>query len=447
MRRARIAAVTLVVLVTPASAAAVETCRGETVTISFRDPGVGDRIVGTPHRDVILGGPRAESIFGGGGEDVICAGDGHDTIDGGPGRDELLGQDGTDHFVSRAPALLAEDIVIGGAGGPDQDRADYRSSPVGIRVNLGTGLVLADGSATRGGILGIERVEATMHDDELIGNGEANVLIGSDGNDFLDGRGGADTLHGGDGTDRVSYEKSDGAVRISVDGGDARVGTTEDKIAQFEIYIGSRFDDRLVGADESEKLVGGPGDDTLKGFGEGDTLEGGPGDDTIYPGEGDDLVDGGRNDPVTSIGAHGDLVSYEPETPHGLTGSFAFEAYLVPDPRTQTPPEAIGVGEDVLSGIESVRAPKDGMSELVGDDGPNVLIGSSKIDVIVGNGGNDLQFGLGSNDSLDGDDGDDYLDGGEPHTAGDSDKLDGGDGNDTCVGAREEFRASCETVG
>jgi Ca2+-binding RTX toxin-like protein len=453
MRRlARIAATAgLVTLaVAPVPAAAAETCRGEKVTISFRDPGVGDRIVGTAGRDVIQGGPRAERILGGGGDDVICGGDGGDTINGGLGRDELAGQDGSDVFIAGTAALLAEDIVIGGEGSPDRDIADYRSSPVGIRLDMTRGIVLGDGARARGGILGIERVEGTDHDDELIGNAARTTLVGWDGNDFIDGRGGNDRLFGADGVDTVSYEHAREGIRLSVEGQDVFVGPgreNKDEVYEFEIYIGSKFADRLVGGDHSEKLVGGPGDDTLKGFGDGDTLEGGPGDDTIYPGEGDDLVNGGTNDPVTGTGAHGDLVSYQDETPHGLSGSFDFEAHMLPDEHFGTPPEAIGVGEDPLIGIESVRAPQKGMSELEGDNGPNVLIGSSRIDVILGNGGNDLLFGLGSNDSIEGGDGDDLLDGGEPHTDGDSDKLDGGDGNDTCLGAREEFRAGCETIG
>lgn len=433
----------------PAAAPAAETCNGEKVTISFRDRPGSERIVGTQGDDVILGGPRNETITGGRGEDTICGGDGHDTIDGGPGRDQLYGQDDTDVFVARSSSL-AEDIVVGGAG-PDRDVADYRTMPVGIRLNQSTGLVQADGSTVRGGIQGIERVEGTNFDDELIGNAAKTTLVGWDGKDFIDGRAGNDKLYGGDDVDTVSYAHARERVRISVEGKDAYVGEDpgreEDVMEEFEIYIGSKFNDRLVGADESEKLVGGPGDDTLRGWGDGDTLEGGPGDDTIYPGEGDDLVDGGTNEPVRGVGAPGDLVSYQPETGHGLSGSFDFEAYLTESEYFHDPPHAIGVGDDPLVGIESIRGPQKGMSYLEGDAGPNILIGGSKIDVIVGNAGNDLLFGLGSDDAIDGNDGDDYLDGGEPHSEGDTDKLDGGNGDDTCLGAREDYRASCETVG
>jgi Ca2+-binding RTX toxin-like protein len=146
------------------------------------------------------------------------------------------------------------------------------------------------------------------------------------------------------------------------------------------------------------------------------------------------------------VGAHGDLVSYQGDTPRGLTTSFDFEAYLVPG-HFGDPPRALGVGEDPLVGIESIRGPAKGRSYLEGDAGPNVLIGGARLDGIVGGGGNDLLFGLNANDFIDGNDGDDFLDGGKPDHEGETDKLDGGAGDDTCIGAPESFVAACETTG
>ena len=451
MRRTRIASlVGLAASLALAASAVAETCHGEKVTISFRDPGVGKTITGTAGPDVIQGGPQRETILGLGGDDVICAGDGDDTLVGGPGRDELDGQDGNDKFSStpKDGSLLAEDIITGGVG--DSDTADYSTSPVGVTISLARGLVRADGAARNGGILGVESVLGTPHDDRIVGNAKPNILFGYGGNDIIDGREGEDVLAGNDGVDTVSYATADAGIRLNVDDGQVFTGPgngDEDLISTFEIYYGSKHDDRLVGSDRSERLVGGAGDDTLKGLGDGDTLEGGPGDDTIYPGQGDDLVNGGANRPVTSIGAPGDLASYADDTAKRDTGSsFDFEAYLVPDPHLGTPPIASGVGEDHLVGIESIRGPKTAMSYLEGDDGPNVLIGGSRIDDLVGNGGDDLLFGLNSNDVIDGGDGNDYLDGGEPHGEHESDKLDGGNGDDTCLGALPDYRSGCETT-
>lgn len=443
----RVVAITAaaVLLAVPAANAAAETCGGEKVTISFRDPGVGTTITGTARADVILGGPQDEKIDGGGGEDVICGGGGGDVIDGGPGRDELLGQDDRDVFLGRD---LAQDVITGGVG--DFDIADYGLTPAGIRLSMGNGRVRADGARFAGGLLGIEAVLGTPFADHLVGDRRPNHLLGRDGNDVIDGRSGSDDLRGEAGVDTLSYANSDQGIRLSVARRVVLVGpgpVPRDEIGGFEIYIGSRYDDRLVGSEPSERLVGGPGDDTVKGFEDGDTLEGGPGDDVLFPGAGDDLVDGGSNGPVTSIGARGDLVSYQGDTPQkGSNGSFDFELSLVED-RFGDPPMASGVGEDGLVGIESARGPQQSTSRFVGDAGPNVFIGGSRIDIIEAGGGNDLLFGLGGEDSLYGEDGDDYLDGGKPDGASDADHLDGGDGEDVCIGAQPPYRSRCETIG
>jgi Ca2+-binding RTX toxin-like protein len=194
----------------------------------------------------------------------------------------------------------------------------------------------------------------------------AATINGQDGNDRLTGGGGADAINGGLGNDRI--EGGDGA----------------------DVLHGDAGNDRVDGGRGADKLFGDDGNDFLLAADRG----------------GVDTVDGGANDPVRSTGAHGDLVSYEAD--HGsIPGptSYDFEAYLQETEFTHHPPYTSGVGEDLLTGIESVRAPKDATSHIVGEDGPNVLIGSSKIDVILGNGGNDLLFGLGSNDSLSGGDG------------------------------------------
>ncbi|MFL5845692.1 MAG: calcium-binding protein [Solirubrobacteraceae bacterium] len=451
MLRAATGALVLLALAAPAASA--KKCNGEQVTISFQDV-KGHDIVGTPGRDVIEGGPKSERISGGAGDDVICGGGDDDIIDGGPGRDELFGEDGSDIF----PGLdVAQDVVTGGADARVyKDVVSFARSPVGVRVSLRDRLVIADGSSIRGGLHGIEKVVGSDHDDHLIGDAGSNSFDGHGGNDVLDGRGGNDQLRGGEGADRVTYAWGDEAIDVRLAdaeetgtvamgrGGDIDV----DDVDGVEIVVGTRFDDRIRGSDADEQLIGGPGDDVVKGLGGHDTLEGGPGDDILFPGAGDDTADGGANGPVTSAGAHGDLVSYQGDKARiGGASSFDFEAYLVPSPFFHDPPQASGVGDDALIGIESIRAPEHAMSYLEGDAGPNVLIGGAKIDSIEGGAGNDLLYGLGSNDNLTGGAGDDYLDGGGPNGKGEADKLDGSAGDDTCLNALDDFMTSCEATG
>lgn len=440
--------------VAPVASAADEeaatTCNGHAVTISFQNlPAGTTTITGTNGRDVIQGGPRSETINAGAGDDDVCGGDGGDRIDGGPGRDELLGQDGSDPFKG---SDLAQDLITGGSR--DFDVANYSNAPTGVSVNQSTGLVQGDGSAVRGGILGIERVTGTPFADTLVGGGADDTLFGADGNDVLDGRGGDDYLGGGPGRDRASYTSAGGAVQADLAGGDgADTGravvteggrvTTDD--IEVENVTGTRFDDRLLGDTGNNELAGGGGDDVIKGKGGDDILGGNGGDDTLFPGPGDDFVDGGANNPVIGTGAPGDLVSYKGDTVDPATPDF--EAFLAPDPRFGDPPYSIGVGDDTFNGVESVRAPDAARTNyLGGNDGPNVIIGGSRFDLIDAAGGNDLLFGLGGNDALNGDAGGDYLDGGSPTGPDDADITNGGDGDDTCTGTQPDFYSGCETI-
>ena len=444
----------MVVAPTPGVAGAQEagrTCNGRAVTISWDDPGVGLIINGTNGPDVIQGGPQSETINGNGGDDVACGGDGLDNLDGGPGRDELLGQGDSDQFRG---ADLGQDLITGGSG--DRDEANYGSLGTGVSVNMGNGLVHATGAGVDGGILGVEWVRGTRFADTLVGGSGENRLYGRTGDDVLDGRGDEDVLDGGPGTDRVSFATSSAGVSVNISQQLAKVlGGPVETLVEIEGAIGSPQADRLVGDGNANELAGGGGDDTIKGKGGDDVLTGGAGDDVLFPGGGDDFVAGGANDPVTSSGAHGDLVSYEGDTlDPGRTFLDIGLYYFAP---LNSPPYALGVGDDELSGIESVRGLKNGRTHVQGDDGPNVIIGGANRDYLEGRGGNDLLYGLGNADSLFGDYaagtnpsifGDDYLDGGGPSGPGDGDRVHGNGGDDTCTGAIPDGdnMATCETI-
>ncbi len=434
------------------------TCNGRAVTIAFDDPGVGTNINGTNGPDVIQGGPQSETINANGGDDVVCGGNGLDSIDGGPGRDELIGQGDSDQFRG---ADLGQDLVTGGSG--DRDEADYGSLTTGVTVDMPTGGVHATGAGVNGGILGIEVLRGTRYADTLIGGSGENKLYGRTGNDVLDGRGDEDVLDGGPGADRVSFAASSAGVAVNLAQQLAKVlGGPTDTLVSIEGATGSPQPDRLVGNSDANELAGGGGDDTIKGKGGDDILEGGNGDDVLFPGSGDDDVAGGANDPVTSSGEHGDLVSYQGDTlDPGATHLGIVLYYFAP---TNNPPYAEGVGDDLLSGIESARGVKDRQNTISGDDGPNVIIGGDRQDALAGRGGNDLVYGLAGVDSISGDYpggmnpnifGDDYLDGGAPtggppdgNGGGDADLIVAGGGDDTCTGAVNDpnYMYDCETV-
>jgi Ca2+-binding RTX toxin-like protein len=410
-------------------------------------PGQQD-VGGTEGADVILAGAGAQLINGKGGADTICSGLGDDFIIGGPGDDVMRGGAGDDDFIA-GPT----DDINGGAGG---DSAQYsRDAKAGVEVNLARGRVrsaveLGDEGAT-GRIESVARVFGTDFADELRGDGADNRLYGGQGRDFLDGRGGDDDLHGGNGIDEVSYESAPARVRISKgrQGRDleAKVGGDTDDIGLVEIITGSDHDDKLDGTGDSDSIYGGKGDDIIKGFDGNDKLFGGRGNDRFAPGAGDDRVEGGENRAVESKAEPGDLVNFKNGELEG--GYDQMEIHLdltLPPPVSPFQPRpryhAIGEGNDIITGVESVRGMDGAFNFIYADDGPNVIVGGNRGDYVEAFGGNDWVYTDGYPDTLYGGDGNDYLDPGGNHEI-----TDGGEGNDTCVQDAPDYTESCEKEG
>ena len=76
----------------------------------------------------------------------------------------------------------------------------------------------------------------------MVGNGEANVLRGGEGDNYLSGRGGKDTIYGGAGNDEI----------LGGDGDDT-------------LYGGAGTLDELHGGNGDDRLDGGAGKDFLRG--------------------------------------------------------------------------------------------------------------------------------------------------------------------------------------
>ncbi|MEL6780721.1 MAG: hypothetical protein AAFO06_26195, partial [Cyanobacteria bacterium J06597_16] len=123
------------------------------------------------NNDIITAtGAAANVINGGLGDDTIAGGGGTDTLDGGDGID-------TNSFQG----IGAEVIADLGSGS-----ASYQPNP--------TTTVFEN-------FQNFENFLGSDNNDQLFGDGEANVLSGAAGNDLLAGRGGDDTLNGDDGND------------------------------------------------------------------------------------------------------------------------------------------------------------------------------------------------------------------------------------------------------
>ena len=487
----------------------------DTIIENFIAGSGNDIVVGNTAANYLQGNDGDDGLWGSGGDDILEGGAGADRLHGGAGID-LVSYRGSDAAVT---VNLTDATVSGGhadgdvitgiegaigsdhddvlqgneaanrlEGGAGADRLDgaagvdwlsYEGSNTGVSVDLRDHTV-SGGHAEGDTITAFENVAGSAFRDLLIGNDEANRLVGAGGddelqghggNDVLEGSAGADTLDGGTGTDQVTYAASDTGVSANLGDGTAENGDAEgDTFTGIENLGGSPYNDILTGDDNVNVLDGEDGDDELQGNGGNDVLKGGPGADKLGGGDdndelsgdgGDDTLDGGAGADKLDGGAGVDRASYSGsdagvtvnlgdgtgENGHAagdtitaienLKGS-AYADVLVGDGIANLLDG--GDGDDELRGNagDDVLKGGAGADELDGGDDDDALFGDAGDDILKGSAGDDKLGGAAGADELDGGDGDDELSGGEGDDileggAG-SDGLDGGAGNDRLDG-------------
>jgi Ca2+-binding RTX toxin-like protein len=335
------------------------------------DPGA-DVINGDADNDTLLGNAGGgdvndvgDTINGGAGNDVIDGWVGNDVLDGGLGNDTLFGMAGIDAVTyGSAPAAVSASLTTntatGGAGndtfvqverlagsafndtlqgdalanvlwgragndvlvgrlGNDVlsgdagvDRVTYAFAPAGVAANLTVGTAFGEGADT---LAGVENLDGSPFNDNLLGNALANVLRGGngndllrgvDGNDIIDGGNGNDTVNGGNhndtllgrvgndtfvggpGVDTAHFGGSAAAVNVNLTAGTA-AGEGADALATVENVIGSGLNDVIVGNAGANTLQGVNGHDRLFGLAGPDRLIGGNGSDRCDGGAGIDV--------------------------------------------------------------------------------------------------------------------------------------------------------------
>jgi Ca2+-binding RTX toxin-like protein len=111
-----------------------------------------------------------------------------------------------------------------------------------------------------------------------LGDGLANILTGTNGNDQIFGFGGNDTLRGLAGNDFISAGNGDDTVFAG---------------AGDDVVLGGGGADNLFGEAGDDVLIGGAGNDRLVGGNGDDALDGGAGNDILHGGRGADVLEGG----------------------------------------------------------------------------------------------------------------------------------------------------------
>ena len=415
-----------------------------------------ERVIGSNFDDTLIGSTTDddvwESFTGGLGDDIIDGAGGNDyvwygrsnagiqvdletgIVTGGEGEDQLtsiewvagsnfadilLGSEGDDGF---SPDALGDDgagsnfkvggtDIIDGKGGIDtvsynNTRTDDGFSPSGIVANLTVGEV-TDPAGNVDKLSNIENINGSAYNDNIIGDHNANILRGIDGDDILSGGSGNDTLDGGSGNDTLS-------------------GGAGDDVYEYWGYEGFDVISETSGFDtivfkEAHNENAGWGSPFQEG------------DDLVYvAGNG---ISGFRvtdhfSDPDKSI----ELFEYELSGYSVLVRNSDQE---IVDPFGNYDELLVGtVGNDTIIGAAGDNIIHDEIYGYGGDDTiDNSVGGKSWIeagdgdDVVTGGASEDRIRGQGGDDKLSGNDGNDYLFGG----AGD-DTLDGGAGNDTLTG-------------
>ena len=274
--------------------AAAESPDGTGVTVSLNADGTGTAEYVAPNGNEIFEEfTGIENIIGSNNNDeIIATGGAPNTIEGGDGDDFIAGGGGTD-------------VLDGGEG---VDVNSFSTIGVGVIADLGSGSAsyqTGAGATIFENFSNFEGLDGSEQDDQLFGDGGANVLTGNGGDDLLSGRGGADTLEGGAGDDVLQggggSDQLDGGEGIdTADFQDIMVGA-EDPAASgvsggldtgevsYTAPNGNVVTDTL---ENIENLTGSTNDDNLTGDENANVIAGAAGDDTLSGGAGDDVISG-----------------------------------------------------------------------------------------------------------------------------------------------------------
>ena len=248
------------------------------------DGGAGDdALTGGTGDDQLAGGDGADMLSGEAGDDILDGGAGDDVLSGGTGADTVTGGTGSDHVHAGADG--ADDVFHGdapdGAAAGDVDTIDYGTVTVALHIDLSEGTI--DGS-------GIDGTPGTGHDrfdgfEVVISGAGDDTIRGSVAGDVVVDGDGADSVQLGDGDDRLIVtvdacedDFDGGAGEDTLDLSDADEGLvidlalgqltgaddTRDRIADFEIVIGTGGDDLFITGTGETILTGGAGADTYR---------------------------------------------------------------------------------------------------------------------------------------------------------------------------------------
>ena len=221
-----------------------------------------ENVIGGAGHDTLTGDAGENILEGSSGNDLLYGGDGDDRLEGGAGNDELHGGANNDWLSGGVGA----DHFYGGTG---NDTVSYAFATPGVVLHIDLefgGMRFGPSGPAVETFDSIENIEGGQWTDTILGDANANVLDGGEGDDVINGRGGDDLLTGGSGNDRFVFGNGPGNDAIT----DFTAGAgTDDQIDLAGNSFLNSFSDILanssqVGADTVID-VGGGEDLTLLG--------------------------------------------------------------------------------------------------------------------------------------------------------------------------------------
>jgi Ca2+-binding RTX toxin-like protein len=219
---------------------------------------VGNEIVGTPCADTIRAPRNITTVRGEGGDDLLFGQRGNDTLLGGEGADRLYGGVGDDRLrggpgADRLSGGFGADSLDGEAG-DDLDRGDATVDRIGDSGGGTDTLSFATGATP-----GFPNQGAFFDDAGFPPDVGRGVYVDL-----------------GEGFANDGLAPSGGGVDEPLE--------PETTFGNFEVVIGTPFDDYIVGTSDAETFYGGGGADLIEGGGGADVAYGGAeGDGCIVP--------------------------------------------------------------------------------------------------------------------------------------------------------------------
>ncbi|MEH0198791.1 FG-GAP-like repeat-containing protein [Caulobacter sp. CCNWLY153] len=260
-----------------AGADTIEVVRNPGLTFGY-DTSARTQVYGDDGDDVIISSISNVQAFGGAGNDsfVVSGNLIGQSFDGGAGNDSasiaLVGQ-GLNYDVRQ--------IFLDKAG------ANYQFTSVeNLTVNASDATVVITSGAGDYRIVGVGnavfQISGGAGNDRITGGNNGDWISGGAGDDVLDGGNGWDTLDYSSATAGLTLDMS--LVGVAQDTGGAGVDT----LSNFEVVVGSQYNDvirggggvlNISGGAGDDVIIGGPGVGTYQGLPVANILSGGDGED------------------------------------------------------------------------------------------------------------------------------------------------------------------------